>query len=144
MVVTLPPSPMSIMPPARPSLIAFVWHGDKFDEIGTAATQGSGHVLHLALGALKTDVIELRARDPSFYPQGPAAHGRIPTFRAFLADTDRQVGTAWAHADGLGHRLKLRRDIADGTTQDLRPAMPAQSANPRRPVRKRDAVPSQH
>lgn len=144
MVVTLPPSPMLTLLPARPSLIAYVWHGDKFDEIGTAATQGFGHVLHLALGALKTDVIELRARDPDFYPHGQAADGRTPTFRAFIAGTTQQAGTVWAHPDGLGHRLKLRQDLADGTTIELRPAAPAETAKPRRPVRRRAAAPSQH
>lgn len=136
----LPPVPVKTSLAPKPSFTAYVWRGDKFDDIGTGETQGSGHLLRLHLGAKPGDVIELRAVESAFYPgyRRPEFQEPKPTFLAFFAGTDDRAGTAWPHDDGKGHRLKLRCTILDGTDIELRDTgsyMPADAWKP--PIRMR-------
>lgn len=137
----LPPPPETPPPDLpRPSLLAYVWRGDKFDEIGAGVTQGTGHLVRLSLGAAKTEVIELRGLDPAFYPgqQRPGLSEPHPTFLAFFAGTGDRAGTAWPHPDGKGHRLKLRHPLQDGAEIELRASGHFLAAGENRaPIRKR-------
>jgi hypothetical protein len=117
----LPPIPDQQPEAPQASLIAYVWRGDKFDEIGLALTQGEGHLIDFHLGAEQTEVIELRGIKEIFYPGYQATKGDPkPTFLAFFFGTEIRAGTAWPHQDGKGHRLKLRQPIPDGAKIELR------------------------
>ena len=120
MEANLPPVPVFAPEVSRASLVAYVWRGDKFDEIGLGMTQGQGHLVRFALGVDGREVVELRGVEPAFYPGHPVGQGVQPTFLAFLAGTDVRAGTAWPHPDGKGHRLKLRHSLQDGAEIELR------------------------
>ena len=115
-----PPVPDRTPRPPEASLIAYVWRGDKFDDIGLAMTDGEGHLIRFALGVDQREVLELRGVDPAFYPGYLVGNAPQPTFLAFFAGTEERAGTAWPHPDGKGHRLKLRHSLADGAELLLR------------------------
>lgn len=99
------------------SYIAYVWRGDKFDEIGSAMTRLDGHDLTLTLGTRSGEVIELRSAEDRFNAGIPkiAQAAPQPSVTAFIAQTQVRTGTAFPHKDGKAHRLKCRTDPPDGT-----------------------------
>lgn len=139
MIVNPPPLPVVVPATPRPSLMAYVWRGDKYDDIGLGLTSGDGHRVTFHLGAAQDEVIELRAVEEDFYPGHlrPHVRGPQPTFTAFFADTECRAGTAWPHDDGKGHRLKLRCSLADGTVIELRSSGHYTPEGDNRPTRSR-------
>ncbi|WP_156901579.1 hypothetical protein [Azohydromonas australica] len=69
----LPPLPETPSPELpRPLLLVYVWRGDKFDEIGSGETQGTGHPVGLHLGADKSDGSSCGASIPPSIPASNA------------------------------------------------------------------------
>jgi hypothetical protein len=86
MDANLPPNPIPIVEKPTASLMAYVWRGDKFDEIGLARTNPAGHLVRFDLGAEKSEVIELKGLKERFYPGQQITKGDPkPTFLAFFA-----------------------------------------------------------
>ncbi len=115
-----PPVPDFTPEVPRASLVAYVWRGDKFDEIGLGMTKGQGHLVRFALGVDQKEAIELRGVNSAYYPGYLIGPVLKPTFLAFFAGTETRAGTAWPHPDGKGHRLKLRHSLNDGAEVELR------------------------